>query len=166
MHPPAARARRRLVALLAGSFWLALAAACSRGPTWDEFRRRDAGPRPGYARIFVYTPLRAEALTFRPDVTLDGQPVGTSSPGTFFYVDREPGIYELTVPPKVYPGAFGKQGAQEPAKVSLWLGQPAFVQVDVVELGGALQTRVRTRDTSDGESFIRACHYAAGGAQP
>jgi hypothetical protein len=164
MRPPAARVRRGLGVLLASAAWLA--AACSRGPTWDEFRRHDAGPRPGYARIFVYTPLRSEVLHFNPDVTLDGQPVGTSSPGTFFYVDREPGVYELALPPKSYPGAFGKQGATEPARVSLWLGQAAFVQVDVGEFGGAVQTRLRTREKSDGELYIRSCRYASGAAQP
>ena len=169
MRPPAARARRPappLGALLAGAAGIALATACSHGPTWDEFRRQDAGPRPGYARIFVYTPPRTEAVAFHPDVTLDGESVGTSSPGTFFYVDRQPGVYELTVPPRLYPGAFGKQGAAEPAKVSLWLGQVAFVQVDVVELGGAIQARLLTRERSDGEVSIRACRYAAGGAGP
>jgi hypothetical protein len=168
MRPPAARARRLgwLLAGLAGGAWLALAVACSHGPTWDQFRKQAAGPRPGYARIFVYTPLRSEALGFHPDVALDGEVVGTSSPGTFFLVDREPGVYELTVPPKRYLSAFGNQGASEPAKVSLWLGQSAFVQVDIVELGNRVQARLRTREAGDGERFIRTCRYAAGDTKP
>jgi hypothetical protein len=156
MSPPAARARRR--GFLAAA---ALAVACSHGPTYEQLSRQQAGPRPGYARIFVYTPLRSEALGFHPEITLDGERVGTSSPGTFFYVDRQPGVYELDIPSKRSAGAFGSAVASDPARVSVWLGRAAFVQVDVVEFGNTVQTRLRTREREEGEPLIRACRYAA-----
>ena len=161
MRSPAARALR----LGAGLAGIALAAACSHGPTWDEFHRQVAGPRPGFARIFVYTPLRAEALNVHPQVTLDGEVIGTSSPGKFFFVDRQPGIYEISIPPTRYLASFGNRAAAEPARVSLWLGQSAFVQIDVVELGSILQARLQTREGSDGERFIRECRFAPGDAE-
>ena len=160
MRSPAARARLRIAVLP----WLGLAWGCSHGLTFDQFRSRVAGPRPGYARIFVYTPLRSEALGFRPDVTLDGAVVGTSSPGTFFFVDREPGVYELTVPRKRSLSAFGNEGAAEPARVSLFIGQSAFVQIDVMEFGTMVEARLRTREASDGERFIRTCRFDADAA--
>jgi len=157
---PLATSRRRGLCALAA----ALAVGCSHGLTYDQLRARTAPPRPGYARIFVYTPSRSELLGVQPDVTLNGQVAGISRPGTFFYVDREPGVYQATVPPRRVLSAFGNQGQSETARVVLPLAGVAFVRVQIVETSGLIQARVRALERADAEPYIRELRYAADAA--
>jgi len=156
MVPPAPGRRLATCALA-----VALFASCSHGMRYDELRARAAPPRPGYSRIFVYTPSRSELLGVQLEVTLNGEVAGTSRPGTFFYVDREPGVYRATVPPRRVLSAFGNQGVSESARVVLPLAGVAFVRVQVVEVSGLIEARVKALDAAEAEPIIRELRYAA-----
>lgn len=153
MDPLARRSSACALALL-------LAAGCSQGPSYERFLTTTARPRPGYARILVYTPQRADVVGYSPTVTVNGEAAGVSRSGSFFYVDREPGIYQLDVASRPGLAAFGNQGESEPARIALALGRTACVRIDIKEVSGIVAARLRAIDPADAERTLRELHYA------
>jgi len=143
---------------------LALATGCSHGPSYERFLASTAPPRPGYARILVYTPQRSDVVGYSPEVTVNGEPSGLSRAGSFFYVDREPGVYQVDVAAKRSLSAFGNQGESTPARVVLGLGRTAYVRIDVKEVSSIVSAQLRAIEPADAERTLRELYYA--GAEP
>jgi hypothetical protein len=55
-----------------------------------------AAPAAGMGRIYFFRTNRAVSKAIQPAVRLNGEPVGNSRPGKYFYVDRAPGSYQVT----------------------------------------------------------------------
>ena len=81
--------RRGILALL-----LMLLPACASGPKYSEVVSTLPATNPSQGRIYFYRPS-AFGAAVQPDVTLNGQKVGTAKPHGFYYVDRAPGNYTV-----------------------------------------------------------------------
>ena len=66
---------------------------CASGPKFADSVKYVPAPTPGYGRIWFYRESRFYAAARHPDILLNGQKIGDSKPGGFFYVDRPAGNY-------------------------------------------------------------------------
>lgn len=66
----------------------------SGGPKYSEFAPSISNLEPDNGRIFVYRPS-ALGAAIRPDIKLNGKVIGEAISHGFFYVDLEPGNYEM-----------------------------------------------------------------------
>jgi len=76
-------------------FLLALVVACSSTGQGAESQPNLPAISDGNGRVYFFRSSGMGGAAIRPEITLNGQTVGRSSPGTWFYVDREPGTYEV-----------------------------------------------------------------------
>lgn len=83
-------ARFRLLALLA---FAAVLTGCATGPKFADTSSSMPAIRSGEGRIFFYRSASMLGAAIQPDVRLNGEVVGPSKPGGFFYVDRPAGSY-------------------------------------------------------------------------
>jgi len=83
-------ARFRLVALLAIA---AVVTGCATGPKFSETSASMPAVKAGDGRIFFYRSNSMLGAAIQPDVRLNGEVVGPSKPGGYFYVDRPAGAY-------------------------------------------------------------------------
>lgn len=83
--------RRLLLASL-----LALLAACASGPKYNDVKSAIPTLRPDQGRIYVYRSATMLGAAIQTDVLLNGEKVGRSEPGGFFFVDRPAGNYEVS----------------------------------------------------------------------
>jgi hypothetical protein len=81
--------------------WAILAAGlvlggCATGPKYSEVKSSIPDLAPGAGRIYFYrTSMYGGA--FRPEIRLNGTPVGKAVSGGFFFVDKEPGSYVVAM---------------------------------------------------------------------
>jgi len=68
-------------------------AGCASGPKYSEMSSTIPTLRPGEGRIFFLRSSSMLGAAIQPDIRLNGQVVGASKPGGFFYVDRTAGRY-------------------------------------------------------------------------
>jgi hypothetical protein len=73
---------------------LMLLPACASGPKYSEVVSTLPSTNPSQGRIYFYRPS-AFGAAVQPEVTLNGQKVGTAKPHGFYYVDRAPGNYTV-----------------------------------------------------------------------
>ncbi len=81
--------------LAAAALAIMCASACASGPAFSEFQATMPTLKPADGRLWFY---RTSALgaAVQPDVKLNGETVGKSVAGGFFYVDRSPGQYKAS----------------------------------------------------------------------
>ncbi len=82
-------------ALLATVLPVLLLSGCATGPKYSEVASTIPSLTPSRGRIYFYRPSVMGAAV-QPDIKLNGQKVGTAKPGGFYFVDRDPGNYEVT----------------------------------------------------------------------
>lgn len=104
--------------------------------------------KPDAGRIFIY---RSSVLgaAIQPDVKVNGEVVGSSIPNGFFYVDRNPGAYEIMTSTEV------------DRKLSLTLdkGQSRFVRLNISMGFFVGHVYPELVDQSTGEKEIQDCRY-------
>lgn len=76
-------------ALLVGIFL----AGCASGPKFSEISSSIRPIPADEGRIYFFRSSSMMGAAIQPDIRLNGQVVGTSKPGGFFYVDRQAGSY-------------------------------------------------------------------------
>ena len=64
---------------------------CVSMPNFSEYAKRLPPPTQGEGRILFYRESRFFGSARHPDILLDGEKVGESKPGGYFYVDRPAG---------------------------------------------------------------------------
>jgi len=72
-------------------------AGCASGPTGPKFQEMgNVIPKlkPGNGRIYFFRAAGPFGASLQPGVRLDKLRVGTSKPGSFFFVDRPAGTYQ------------------------------------------------------------------------
>jgi len=81
--------------LLVAALPVLLLAGCASGPKYTEAASSFGTLSSSQGRIYFY---RASALgpAVQPDIKLNGQKVGTAKPLGFYFVDRDPGNYEVS----------------------------------------------------------------------
>src|SRR5262245_58975388 len=72
-----------------------LLAGCASGAKYTEVVSTIPSLAPSQGRIYLYRPS-ALGTAVQPDINLNGQKVGTAKPHGFYFVDRDPGNYEVT----------------------------------------------------------------------
>src|SRR5215510_16288066 len=72
-----------------------LLSACASGPKYSMVASGFPSLAPSQGRIYFYRPS-AMGTAVQPDINLNGQKVGTAKPHGFYFVDRDPGNYEVT----------------------------------------------------------------------
>ena len=88
--------------LLAMSVLAAGLAGCASGPKYAEVKNAIPGLAPDNGRIYFYRPTNMGLGSgIRPDVKLNGNVVGESKAGGFFFVDTAPGDYEVVLSTEV-----------------------------------------------------------------
>src|SRR5262245_27691468 len=85
------RKRAMFAALLA----TLLLSGCASGPKYSMVASTLPPLASQKGRIYFYRPSALGAAV-QPDIKLNGEKVGTAKPHGFYFVDREPGNYEVT----------------------------------------------------------------------
>lgn len=70
-----------------------LAGCAASGMKYDQVASGMPSLKPGQGRIYFLRSSSIVGAAVQPDIKLNGQVVGTSKPGGFFYVDRPAGSY-------------------------------------------------------------------------
>lgn len=73
-----------------------LAAACASGPKLSEVSGGFPGIKAGEGRVYFYRSNSMFGAALQPSVYMNGNVVGTSKPGGFFYADVAAGPVEVT----------------------------------------------------------------------
>jgi hypothetical protein len=98
-----------------------LLGACSSQMSYSEMQAL-MPPQPAEkGRIYFYRESAFLGNLITPDILVNGETVGTSTPGTFFYVDLEPGDYQLSC----------GVGERNHTKVTLAAGQDVYARTKV-----------------------------------
>lgn len=88
-----------------GSFMLCIAMAlmggCASGVKYTEMASAIPTIKPNEGRIFFYRPAAMMGAAVQPDIRLNGEVVGESKPGGFFFVDRPAGQYTASTSTEV-----------------------------------------------------------------
>lgn len=79
----------------------ALCGCAASGPKHEEMRDTIPAIGPGSGRIFFYRDSSIFGAAVQPEIRLNGEVVGRSTRGGFFYVDRPPGAYEVATATEV-----------------------------------------------------------------
>ena len=72
-----------------------LLAGCASGPKYSVVASTLPSMASQKGRIYFYRPSALGAAV-QPDIKLNGEKVGTAKPHGFYFVDRDPGNYEVT----------------------------------------------------------------------
>lgn len=96
--------------------------AHASGPTFNEVSAAREPPAPGLGRIFIYrTTVFGAAI--QPSIVVNGETVGSAEPRGFFFLDRPPGDYTITMATEV----------ERSLSLTLDAGQIRYVQLGVTE---------------------------------
>ena len=82
--------RLTLAVSLAGALILG---GCASGPKFADVEKTIPSLKAGEARVYFYRENSMMGAAIQPDLRLNGEVVGESKPGGFFYVDRPAGKY-------------------------------------------------------------------------
>ena len=85
-----------LTGLITGIFIVLTLMACSTGRQYDYLESDLPKVAPGEGRIYFYRLDTTIGWENEPDILLNGEKVGRSVTGQFFYVDAKSGNYEVT----------------------------------------------------------------------
>lgn len=86
---------------LSTAFSFALLAGCASGPKHSEIQASIPQPQPTDGRIFFYRSGSMFGAAIQPQIMLNGDAVGESKPGGFFFVDRARGPMEVSTTTEV-----------------------------------------------------------------
>lgn len=92
---------KNIIRLLFVMLVMGTVAGCASGQRYDEISAQIPALKAGYGRIYFTRTTEFEALGIQPDIRLNGEVVGSSRPGGFFFVDRPPGDYVVATATEV-----------------------------------------------------------------
>jgi len=135
-------------AIIVGCAMLAIQGCASSGPRFSEMPLAQQGPKPDMARIYVYrTTILGAAV--QPDVTLNGQAVGTAVPNGFFYLDRPAGEYKIATETEV----------ERTLNLTLEPGQTAYVRLGISMGFFVGHVYPELVENSQGSKEVQECHF-------
>jgi hypothetical protein len=89
---------RSLLAFAAITF---LATGCATGMKHSEVAAKMPGLKDGEGRVYFYRSSSMFGAAVQPDIKMNGEAVGTSQPGGFFFIDRPAGTYQVSAATEV-----------------------------------------------------------------
>jgi hypothetical protein len=129
-----------------------LPAGCSAsGPTYAELESRIPALEPGQGRIYFYREEKVIGSGSGDKILLNGEGIGISGSGYFFFVDRPPGSYEAVCGVK----------ASHKLTFTLAAGETKYVESKAHFRGGILTGALRLylADPAQAAAAIRDLHY-------
>ncbi len=108
----------RLIAIAVAGL---LISACASHLSYSDMQALMPPQPADMGRIYFYREASYVGNLVTPDIVVNGQLVGASNPGTFFYIDREPGEYRVVC------GA----GDYSQAAITLPAGKSIYVRTSV-----------------------------------
>ena len=129
---------------------VALLAACASGPKYSDVKSSIPPLSSTQGRIYFYRSNSMMGSAIQPSIMLNGEKVGDSKPGGFFYVDRPPGKYEVACGTEV----------ERKASFVLDAGQQRYIKTTISM--GVLVGHVTPElvDPAEGMVAIQSLHYA------
>jgi hypothetical protein len=126
-----------------------LLVACASGPKYSDVKSSIPPLTSDNGRIYFYRSNSMLGAAIQPSVMLNGQKVGNSKPGGFFYIDRPPGNYEVTCGTEV----------ERKASFVLDAGQQRYIKTTVSM--GVLVGHVTPElvDPAEGMAAVQSLHY-------
>jgi hypothetical protein len=125
-----------------------LAGCATTGPKFTEISPKMWVLAPDKGRIYIYRTTTLGAAV-QPDVKINGEVVGSAVPRGFFYVDRQPGTYQMLVSTEV----------DRTLSLLLEEGQTRYVRLNVSM--GFFMGHVYPEliDSEDAQKEIADCRY-------
>lgn len=127
-----------------------LLAACASGPKFAEVKSSFPPLAANQGRIFFYRTTAGGGFAVQPSIMLNGQKVGDSQPGGFFYVDRPPGAYEVLCSTEV----------KGTTNLVLTAGQVRYVKTNISMGFFVGHVTPELIDPEEGAVAIEKLHYA------
>jgi len=93
--------RLKKVFLLTPILLALIFSSCATGPKYSVIKSSLPQLNPIEGRIYFYRTGNPFGSAIQPDVNLNGEKVGRSIPGGFFFVDRSPANYEVVLSTEV-----------------------------------------------------------------
>jgi hypothetical protein len=106
---------------LAAAGSLLLLTACASGPTYRDVARSIPALDANLGRLYFLRSASVLGAAVQPEIRLNDQVVGRSTPGGFFYVDEPPGTYTVTTATEV----------ERKITFDLMAGQTRYVRTEV-----------------------------------
>jgi len=127
---------RRAIRVLACGLMAALITGCASGPKFADVQSSIPALDAKQGRIYFYRESSMVGAAVQPAILLNGEKVGDSTPGGFFFVDREPGKYVATASTEV----------ERSAEFALRASETAYIRTRVTmgALVGHVQVEVAT----------------------
>jgi len=85
--------KRTFLKFAAAAACAAVLSGCATGVKYQDMAATIPAVKPDQARVYFFRSSSMMGAAVQPQIQLDGQVVGTSMPGGFFYVDKAPGNY-------------------------------------------------------------------------
>ncbi|MGZ3180961.1 MAG: DUF2846 domain-containing protein [Telluria sp.] len=92
---------KRLSSLVLVTAALGLAGCAASGPKFAEVEASTPAIKADAGRVYFYRNDSMMGAALQPAIRLDGNEVGTSKPGGYFYVDLAPGSHEAATSTEV-----------------------------------------------------------------
>ena len=144
---PKSRRRIRVAGFAAA---LGLVTACATGQTYSEVAVELTPPPAGEGRIMLYMTDASAQQHFFPTVTVDSAPAATLKPGTFFYVDRPPGLHQIDVAQQ-QESVISAQIATDPITIEVFPGKTTYVSASAVAIVAQTQVILRGEAPDDAQ---------------
>jgi hypothetical protein len=121
---------------------LAALVACATGESYSQASVDFPPPPAGQGRIMLYMTTASAQQHFFPIMTVDSAPVVTLHPGTFFYVDRPPGMHQIGVTQQ-QASVITTQIATDPITIEVFPGATTYVSASAVAIVAQTQVVLR-----------------------
>jgi hypothetical protein len=139
----------RIVKTAAVAVGALILVACASGPTYKDMASTIPALKSDQGRVYFYRESSMVGSAIQPDIHLNGDTVGTSQPGGFFYVDRPPGNYEAVCSTEV----------DRKATFTLAKGEERYIKTSV-SMGFAVgHVTPELVDNSTGQAALPDLHY-------
>ncbi len=108
-------------ALVAGAFVTLVASGCATGPQCKEVASSIPTLKETQGRIYFYRTNSMIGAALQPSIKVNGEAVGTSKPGGFFFVDEPAGQYVVST----------ATGTEKSVSFKLDAGETKYVRTSV-----------------------------------
>jgi len=88
--------KRTFLKLSAAAACLAVLAGCASGVKYQDMASAMPSLKANQGRVYFFRSSSMVGAAIQPDIRLNGEVVGTSKPGGFFFVDRPAGSYSAS----------------------------------------------------------------------
>jgi Protein of unknown function (DUF2846) len=126
--------RRLLVAGCAGVAIATVVCGCAIGPKFADMASSMPALKPNEGRIYFFRSASLRGAAVQPNIRLNGEIVGQSKPGGYFYVDRPAGNYVASSSTETEKTASFALDAGETKYLRTWVSLGLLIGRVVIEI--------------------------------